>query len=130
LAVTRAATPGAVRRLGEAWLLWRLKAQGPYSAPALAGRIVSGCGREGLAPRVARRRGKSSLDGVDIACEVLRTMERLAVLEARVEGLLEADQCGPVLRSLRGMGTVLIAEFLAETIIRSGSALPTGSRLA
>ena len=57
-------------------------------------------------------------------------MERLAVLEARVEGLLEADQCGPVLRSLRGMGTVLIAEFLAETIIRSGSALPTGSRLA
>jgi hypothetical protein len=48
----------------------------------------------------------------EIASEVLRTKERIAPLEGRLdEELVEAEPRGTVVRSLPGMGTVLSAQF-------------------
>ncbi|MGI8948367.1 MAG: transposase [Ornithinimicrobium sp.] len=50
----------------------------------------------------------------EIARELLRTKERIADLEKRLEELVEADRNGEIVGSLPGMGLILTAEFLAE----------------
>ena len=93
---------------GARWL----KGRGIRNAHALAAEV--------LAATKAQRRElpaakvKAALVA-EIASEVLKTKERIAALDARLEELLAASPQGRVLRSLPGMGTVLSAEFLAET---------------
>jgi transposase len=50
----------------------------------------------------------------EIAWEILRTKERIANLEKRLEELVEADRNEEIVGSLPGMGLILTAEFLAE----------------
>ena len=49
-----------------------------------------------------------------IASEILRTRERLAELDRRLEELLADDPAARIVRTMPGMGIVFTAEFLAE----------------
>jgi transposase len=121
LAVSRVATPSAVRRLGEARLSRWLKAKGVRKADELARRIVS-------AAKAQRRelpaaQAKAAL-AANIAGEILRDKERLAALHERLEELVAEDPKGALVMTLPGMGPCLTAEFLAEVgdLGRFGSA--------
>lgn len=50
----------------------------------------------------------------EIASEILRTRERIAELDRRLEELLADDPAGRIVRTMPGMGIVFTAEFLAE----------------
>jgi transposase len=50
----------------------------------------------------------------EIASEILRTKERIAALDGRLEKPTKSNPKGPIVRSLPGMGRTLTAEFLAE----------------
>jgi transposase len=60
----------------------------------------------------------------EIASEVLRTKQRIAALEGRLEELLSGIPEAAIIRTLPGMGACLTAEFLAEAsdLERFGSA--------
>jgi transposase len=111
LAVTKAATPAAARRLGQARLARWLKARGAVKAGRLAERVASAA---------AGQRHETPAAGVkgalvaELASEIFRTRARIAELDARLAELVEADPKGTVVRNLPGMGLVLTAEFLAE----------------
>lgn len=111
LAVTRVATPAGARRLGGARLHRWLKARDVRKAQDLAERI--------LAAAKAQRRelpaaeAKSAL-AAELATEMLRTRERIAELDRRLEELLAPSSEAKIVRSLPGMGVVFMAEFLAE----------------
>lgn len=111
LAVTKVASPAAARKLGAARLVRWLKARGVRKAEDLAGRVVA-------AAKAQRRElpaaeAKAALVA-EIASEILRTRERIAELDARLEDLLASVPQAEVVRSLPGMGVVFTAEFLAE----------------
>src|SRR5829696_451711 len=99
VAVTRVATPSAARKLGAARLLRWLKARGVRKAEELAERII------GVA-RAQRRElpaaeAKAALVA-EIASEILRTRERIAELDRRLEEILaektpRRGSCGPCL---------------------------------
>lgn len=50
----------------------------------------------------------------EIASEILRTRERIAELDRRLEELLADDPAAQIVRTMPGMGIVFTAEFLAE----------------
>jgi transposase len=50
----------------------------------------------------------------EIACEMLRTRERISGLDRRLEELLANDPAARIVRTMPGMGVVFTAEFLAE----------------
>ena len=50
----------------------------------------------------------------EIAREMLRTRERIAELDRRLEEFLANDPAARIVRSMPGMGVVFTAEFLAE----------------
>lgn len=111
VAVTRVATPAAARKLGAARLLRWLKARGVRKAEDLAERIVG-------AARAQRRElpaaeAKAALVA-EIASEILRTRERIADLDRRLEELLVDEPKARIVRTMPGMGVVFTAEFLAE----------------
>jgi transposase len=60
----------------------------------------------------------------EMASEILRTRERIAALDRRLEELLSEKPEADVVRSMPGMGVVFTAEFLAEVgdLSRFGSA--------
>jgi transposase len=109
--VTKVATPTAARRLGAARLFRWLKARGVRKAKDLAERVVA-------AAKAQRRElpaseAKAALVA-EIASEMLRSKERIAELDCRLEELLAASPEAEIVRSLPGMGVVFTAEFLAE----------------
>ena len=111
VAVTKVATPAAARKLGAARLFRWLKARGVRKAEDLAERIVE-------AAKAQRRElpaaeAKAALVA-EIASEILRTRERIAELDRRLEELLAQDPAARIVRSMPGMGVVFTAEFLAE----------------
>jgi transposase len=110
-AVSRVARPAAVRRLGEARLARWLEARGVYGAKKLAGRVVAAA--KAQRHELPAAEAKAELIA-EIASEVLRTKERIVVLEARLAELVEAHPEGKVVMSMPGMGTIMTAEFLAE----------------
>jgi hypothetical protein len=111
LTVAKVALPSDARRLGKSRLARWLKARGSRRSEALAEKAL-------LAAETQRRELPAS--GVkaalvsEIAWEILRTKERIANLEKRLEELVEADRSGEIVGSLPGMGLILTAEFLAE----------------
>jgi transposase len=111
VAVTKVATPSAARKLGVARLFRWLKARGVRKAEDLAKRIVEAAKaqlRELPAAEV-----KAALVA-EIATEMLRSRERIAELDRRLEELLANDPAARIVRSMPGMGVVFTAEFLAE----------------
>jgi hypothetical protein len=50
----------------------------------------------------------------EIASEILRTRERVADLDRRLEELLAENPAARIVRTMPGMGVVFTAEFLAE----------------
>jgi transposase len=111
LTVTKVATPTAARRLGAARLFRWLKARGVRKAEDLAERVIA-------AAKAQRRElpaaePKSAL-AAELASEMLRSRERLAELDRRLEELLAHNPQAKIVRSLPGMGVVFTAEFLAE----------------
>ena len=111
VAVTRVATPSAARKLGAARLLRWLKARGVRKAEELAERII------GVA-RAQRRElpaaeAKAALVA-EIASEILRTRERIAELDRRLEEMLAENPAARIVLTMPGMGVVFTAEFLAE----------------
>lgn len=121
LAVTRVATPAAVRRLGEARLSRWLKSRGVRKADDLAQRIVSAAKAQRRELPAAQT--KAAL-AAKIAGEILRDKECLATLDERLEELVTEDPRGALVMTLPGMGPCLTAEFLAEAgdLGRFGSA--------
>jgi transposase len=111
LAVTKVATPAAVRRLGEARLYRWLKARGVRKADEIARRIIVAA--KGQRHELPAAQAKATL-AAEIASEVLRTKEQIATLEARLEELLASIAQAAIIRTLPGMGPCLTAEFLAE----------------
>jgi transposase len=110
--VTKVATPTAARRLGAARLFRWLKARGVRKAKDLAERVVA-------AAKAQRRRELPASEAkaalvAEIASEMLRSKERIAELDCRLEELLAASPEAEIVRSLPGMGVVFTAEFLAE----------------
>jgi transposase len=111
VAVTKVATPSAARKLGVARLFRWLKARDVRKAEDLAERIVE-------AAKAQRRElpaaeAKAALVA-EIAREMLRTRERIAELDRRLEELLAETPAARLVRSMPGMGVVFTAEFLAE----------------
>ena len=111
LAVTKVASPAAACRLGEGRLCRWLKGRGVRKAEDLAGRV--------LAAAKAQRRELPAAEAkaalvAEIASEILRTRERIAELDRRLEELLEDSPAARIVRTMPGMGVVLTAEFLAE----------------
>ena len=111
LAVTRVATPATARKLGAARLFRWLKARGVRRARELAEQVVG-------AAKAQRRElpaaaAKAALVA-EIASEILRTRERIADLDRRLEELLGEEPKARIVRSMPGMGVVFTAEFLAE----------------
>ena len=109
--VTKVAAPAAARRLGEARLHRWLKAKGVRKARDLAREVV-------VAAQAQRRelpaaQAKSAL-AAELASEMLKSRERIAELDRRLEELLAASPEAEILKSLPGMGVVFTAEFLAE----------------
>jgi transposase len=80
-AVSRVARPAAARRLGEARLTRWLEARGVYGAKKLSGRIVAAA--KAQRHELPAAEAKAALVA-EIASEVLRTKERIAVLDARL----------------------------------------------
>ncbi|CAN5877369.1 hypothetical protein BH18ACT11_BH18ACT11_12450 [soil metagenome] len=98
-------------KLGAARLFRWLKAHGVRKAEDLAERIVG-------AAKAQRRElpaaeAKAALVA-EIAREMLRTRERIADLDRRLEELLADDPAAQIVRTMPGMGLVFTAEFLAE----------------
>lgn len=121
LTVTRVATPAATRKLGQARLARWLKARGALKANALAERVVAAAKRQHR--EIPAAQVKAAL-AAELASEILRSKERVAELDDRLQELVEGDPRGALLRSLPGMGLVLTAEFLGEVddVSRFGSA--------
>jgi transposase len=111
LAVTKVATPSAARRLGGARLQRWLKAKGVRKAPDLAERVVAVA--KAQCRELPAAEAKSAL-AAELASEMLRTRQRLAELDRRLEELLSTNPEAEIVRSLPGMGVVFTAEFLAE----------------
>jgi transposase len=110
LAVTRVATPAA-RKLGRERLCRWLKARDVRKAPDLAERIVKAAKAQRCELPAAE--AKAALVA-EIASEMLRTRERIAELDRRLEELLADDLAARIVRTMPGMGIVFTAEFLAE----------------
>src|SRR3954452_20582567 len=111
LAVTRVATPAAARRLGRARLCRWLKTRDVRKAPDLAERILEAAKAQRLELPAAE--AKAAL-AAEIASEILRTRERIAELDRRLEELLAENPAARIVRSMPGMGVVFTAEFIAE----------------
>jgi transposase len=111
VAVTKVATPSAARKLGTARLFRWLKAHGVRKAEDLAERIVGAARGQHRELPVAE--AKAALVA-EIASEMLRTRERIAELDRRLEELLANDPAARIVRTMPGMGIVFTAEFLAE----------------
>ena len=111
LAVTKVATPASARKLGTARLFRWLKARGVRKAEDLAERIVKAAKAQRCELPAAE--AKAALVA-EIASEMLRTRERIAELDRRLEELLEDDPAARIVQTMPGMGIVFTAEFLAE----------------
>jgi transposase len=111
LAVTKVASPAGARRLGEARLRRWLKARGVRKSRDLAERILEAAKAQ---PRELPAAEAKSALAAELASEMLRTRERIAELDRRLEELLAASPEARIVRSLPGMGVVFTAEFLAE----------------
>lgn len=121
LAVTRVASPSAARRLGTSRLARWLRARGVRRCEELAGKVVEAA--KGQRRELPAAGAKAEMVS-EMAAEVLRARQRIADLDARLEGLLSEKPEAGVVRSLPGMGPLLTAEFLAEVgdVSRFGSA--------
>jgi transposase len=111
LAVTKVATPAIARKLGTARLFRWLKARGVRKAEDLAERIVKAAKAQRCELPAAE--AKAALVA-EIASEMLRTRERIAELDRRLEELLADDPAARIVQTMPGMGIVFTAEFLAE----------------
>lgn len=110
-AVTRVATPSAARRLGSSRLARWLRARGVRRSEALAETVVEAA--KGQKRELPAAEAKAALVS-EMASEVLRTRERIADLDARLEELVAAKPEARLVRSMPGMGPLFTAEFLAE----------------
>ena len=111
LAVTRVATPSSARRLGVSRLARWLKDRGVRRADDLAGKVVAVAKEQRRELPAAE--AKAELVS-EMASEVLRTRERVATLDVRLEELMAAKPEAEVVRSMPGMGPLFTAEFLSE----------------
>lgn len=111
LTVAKVALPSDARRLGRSQLARWLKARGSRRSEALAEKALLAA--EAQQRELPAAEVKAALVS-EIACEILRTKERIADLERRLGELVEADRNGEIVGSLPGMGLILTAEFLAE----------------
>jgi transposase len=111
VAVTKVATPSAARKLGVARLFRWLKARDVRKAEDLAKRIVEAAKAQRRELPAAEVKGALV---AEIASEILRTRERIAELDRRLEELLANDPAARIVRTMPGMGLVFTAEFLAE----------------
>ncbi len=121
LVLTRVATPSAARRLGAARLARWLRARGVRRVEELAATVVEAA--KGQQRELPAAEAKAALAS-EMASEILRTRERIAALDRRLEELLSEKPEADVVRSMPGMGVVFTAEFLAEVgdLSRFGSA--------
>lgn len=110
-AVTRVATPSAARRLGSSRLARWLRARSVRRSEALAETVVEAA--KGQKRELPAAEAKAALVS-EMASEVLRTRERIADLDARLEELVAAKPEARLVRSMPGMGPLFTAEFLAE----------------
>lgn len=111
LTLAKVARPSDVRKLGKSRLTRWLKSRGSRKTEALAERALVAAKAQQRELPAARL--KATLVS-EIAWEIIRTKERIAELERRLEELVETDPKGEIVRSMPGMGLVLRAEFLAE----------------
>jgi transposase len=111
LVLTRVVTPASVRRLGASRLARWLRAQGVRRAEDLAERAVEAA--KAQRQELPAAKAKAELIS-EMAREVLRTRERIASLDVRLEELLSSRPEAKVVRSMPGMGALFTAEFLAE----------------
>ena len=111
VAVTKVATPSAARKPGAARLFRWLKARGVRKAEDLAERIVGAAKAQHRELPAAE--AKAALVA-ELASEILRSRERIAELDRRLEELLANDPAARIVRGMPGMGVVFTAEFLAE----------------
>jgi transposase len=111
LTVAKVARPSDARKLGKSRLARWLKSRGSRKSEALAERaLVAAKAQQRELPAA---RVKAALVS-EIAWEIIRTKERIAELERRLEELVETEPKGEIVRSMPGMGLILTAEFLAE----------------
>jgi transposase len=111
LTVAKVARPSDARKLGKSRLARWLKSRGSRKSEALAERaLVAAKAQQRELPAA---RVKAALVS-EIAWEIIRTKERIAELEKRLEELVETEPKGEIVRSMPGMGLILTAEFLAE----------------
>ena len=113
LAVTKVATPSAARRLGASRLARWLRARGVRRCEELAGKVVETAKAQRRELPAAEAKA-ALVSWIEMAAEVLRTRERIADLDARLEELVAAKPEAKVVRSMPGMGPVFTAEFLSE----------------
>jgi transposase len=111
VALTKVATPASARKLGVARLFRWLKARDVRKAEDLAERIVKAAKAQRCELPAAEV--KAALVA-EIACEMLRTRERIADLDRRLGELLAETPAARIVRTMPGMGVVFTAEFLAE----------------
>jgi len=126
--LTRYAAPAEIRRAGRARVLahlLRLKGVRSARAEALADAALEAARAQRVAVPGERRAAELVRE---MAAEALDARDRLARLDAELEGLVAAHPDGALIRTLPGMGAVLAAEFIAEA---GGAArFPTADRLA
>ncbi|PPH86373.1 transposase [Rathayibacter sp. AY1D5] len=110
--LTRYATPGAIRRMGESRLAAWLKGQGCWKSTAVA-KVAVDAAREQTSTvtgeaAAARLVSRSAHD-------LLRIRDELADLEAEMDAVLQGSPSAELLVSTPGFGRRLAADFLAAT---------------
>jgi transposase len=120
LTVAKVARPSDARRMGRSRLARWLKSRGSRRSEALAEKAAAAAEAQ---QRELPAAGIKAALVSEIAWAIIRTKERIAELERRLEELVETEPKGEIVRSMPGMGLVLTAEFLAEVndIDRYGS---------
>lgn len=130
--LTRFVTPSEIRRAGETRLKAHLrKTPHLHGIDALAARALKAAkAQRTVVP------GETAFAGMirELASEALAARDALARLDRDLEGLLHRHPDGALIRSLPGMGAVLVAEFIASTgdiaRFRSADALASAAGLA
>lgn len=110
--LSKYATPGTIRRMGEARLAAWLKGQGCWKSAAIAKTAVEAAREqttvvigEAAAARLVNRAAR----------DLLRIRDELAEIEAEIDAALEDSEPARLLVTIPGFGYRLAADFLAAT---------------
>jgi len=112
VALSRVASPAAVRRLGHKRLARWLKARGVYRAEKVASTFVSAAKAQSVELPASELKAQIVSE---LARQILELREQALTMEQRMARIVAETPVGQLVLSLPGMGTILTAEFLAET---------------